>query len=47
MDNEKALEWVQKRISFILENCDLEDETNRNACDVLFYIEKILCKEGK
>lgn len=44
MNNEKALKWVQARISFIENNCSLEDDTNRNALDVLFYIEKILYK---
>lgn len=44
MNNEKALEWVSDRIVFILANCDLEDEDNKKAYDVLTYIEDILNK---
>lgn len=47
MNDEKALKWVQERKNFILNNCNLEDEANRNAYDVLFYIEKILYSEIK
>jgi hypothetical protein len=42
MDNKIALEWVQERLVFIAGNCDLKDADNKNAYDVLTYIEKIL-----
>lgn len=42
MDNEKALKWVQDRLVFIAINCDLKDEVNKEAYDVLTYIEKEL-----
>lgn len=44
MNNEKALKWVQDRLAYIEQNCNLEDETNRNALDVLLYIERKLYK---
>lgn len=45
MNDEKALKWIRTRISFIEEHCNLEDETNRNALDVLLYIERKLIKK--
>lgn len=42
MNNEKALEWVEKRLEFIALNCDFKDENNKKAYDVLTYIKNIL-----
>ena len=47
MNNETDLKWVEDRLVFIAQNCDLKDEDNKKAYDVLTYIEKVLSrKEG-
>lgn len=42
MNKEIALKWVQDRLVFIAENCELEDEVNKEAYDVLTYINEKL-----
>lgn len=45
MNKEKALKWVQDRLVFIAENCNLKDEDNKKAYDVLTYIKETLEKQ--
>lgn len=42
MDKKIVLKWIQDRLSFISQNCDLNEEFNKQAYDVLSYIKKTM-----
>lgn len=45
MNKEIALKWLEDRLVFIAVNCDLKDEVNKKAYDVLTYIKETMNKE--